>query len=44
MLHVDADEPKLVEETHDEKNLESATAAPVTQPSVRPTPTAGELS
>ena len=49
MLHLDADEPQLVEDavmpseqTQDERTFEGATATPVIQPSV--TPTAGELS
>ena len=49
MLHLDADEPQLVEDadmpseqTQDERTLEDITATPVIQPSL--TPTAGELS
>ena len=49
MLHLDADEPKQVEDvvipseqTKGERTIEDATATPVIQPSV--TPTAGELS
>ena len=49
MLHLDADEPQLVEDavmtseqTQDERTFEGATATPAIQPSV--TPAVGKLS